>query len=122
MKKILIAEPNDFVRNMISSTFQNAGFEAISVNNDMEAINRASFSKPDAILLDSFVSRDIHHTIKFMKSHPAISRSIPIMVSTDFMDQAFINGAIDAGAIDIIEKPFVRDSLVEKFSTLLNTA
>ena len=52
MPKILVAEDERDIRELIAFTLRYAGFEVILVSNGQEAIEQASELQPDLILLD----------------------------------------------------------------------
>jgi DNA-binding response OmpR family regulator len=51
-KKVLVAEDDPDIRNLIVYSLQFAGFDVIEAINGIEAVTLAQAEKPDIILLD----------------------------------------------------------------------
>ncbi len=80
MTKLLLAEDNEFSRDMLTRRLQREGFEVITAANGREAVVGARRDHPDVILMDlDMPVMDGHAAMRALKSDPRTFR-IPIIV------------------------------------------
>jgi DNA-binding response OmpR family regulator len=120
MAKILIAEDEPDIRDLLSFTLQYGGFEVIAVPNGIEAIERAGKDKPDLIMLDVRMPKMTgYDACKALKSNPETS-AIPIVFLSAKGQDAEVKAGLEAGALDYILKPFAPDFLLKRVRELLD--
>ncbi len=120
MAKILIAEDEPDIRDLLSFTLQYGGFEVIAVPNGIEAIERAGKDKPDLIMLDVRMPKMTgYDACKALKSNPETS-AIPIVFLSAKGQDAEVKAGLEAGALDYILKPFAPDLLLKRVRELLD--
>ena len=79
MTKILIAEDERDIRDLITFTLQFAGFEVVAVTNGEEAVDAALKEVPDLILLDGRMPKMTgYEACVKIKSEPDV-QNIPIV-------------------------------------------
>ncbi len=79
MLKILIAEDERDIRELISFTLQFAGYEVVSVQNGAEAVEQALATQPDLILLDVRMPKMTgYQACEALKASPE-TRDIPVL-------------------------------------------
>lgn len=119
MARILIAEDERDIRELIVFTLTFAGHEVTAVANGEEAVETARRMLPDLILLDVRMPRltgyEACRQIKAMDS----LRSTPIVFLSAKGQDSEVSAGLEAGAVDYILKPFAPAQLTEYINELL---
>lgn len=119
MAKILIAEDERDIRDLITFTLRFAGHEVIATTNGEEAYQRALEDPPDLILLDVRMPRMTgYEACKRIKSEEA-TQDIPIVFLSAKGQEAEVRTGLEVGAEKYILKPFSPDQLTQEVSKLL---
>ncbi len=122
MTKILIAEDERDIRDLIVFTLQFGGFEAVAVSNGAEAIELVPKEKPDMILLDVRMPKMTgYEACKVLKSDPKTA-DIPVVFLSAKGQENEVKDGMEAGAMAYILKPFAPDELVGRIKKLLEKA
>jgi DNA-binding response OmpR family regulator len=120
MAKILIAEDERDIRDLIKFTLQYAGHQVIATTNGEEALASALNEAPDLILLDVRMPRmSGYETCKEIKSNKSTQHS-PIVFLSAKGQKAEVETGMEAGAEKYIIKPFSPDQLIEQVKTILS--
>jgi len=119
MAKILIAEDERDIRELITFTLRFAGYEVVAASNGEQAVELARAEQPDLIMMDVRMPRMTgYEACEVMKQDDQL-KDIPIVfLSAKGQDQEVQTG-IQAGAVDYIVKPFSPDQLTERVKELL---
>jgi two-component system alkaline phosphatase synthesis response regulator PhoP len=124
MAKILIAEDEPDIRNLITFTLRFAGHEVIDTPNGAEAFEKAkemaeNDDLPDLILMDVRMPRMTgYEACKNMKQIDKL-KPIPVAFLSAKGQEAEVQTGLEAGAVAYIIKPFAPDQLTEKVKELL---
>lgn len=119
MAKILVAEDERDIRDLIDFTLTYAGHEVIKVKNGAEAVEIAPQVKPDLIVLDVRMPRMTgYEACRILKSHEEVKHT-PIVFLSAKGQQNEMEVGIDAGAFDYILKPFAPDTLTRRIAEIL---
>lgn len=119
MTRILIAEDERDIRELVAFTLRYSGLEAITAENGEEALAIAIRELPDLILLDVRMPRlSGYEVCRKIKSNQATSQ-IPIVFLSAKGQDAEIQAGLDAGATEYILKPFAPDQLVDRIRRIL---
>ena len=119
MPKILVAEDERDIRDLIAFTLQFAGFEVVLAANGVEAVELASRERPDLILLDVRMPKMTgYQACEALKGLPEMS-SIPIVFLSAKGQESEIQQGLDVGAVDYILKPFAPDDLTRQVQRIL---
>jgi DNA-binding response OmpR family regulator len=119
MAKILIAEDERDIRDLITFTLKFAGHEVIPTANGEEAYQMALKVLPDLILLDVRMPRMTgYEACKHIKSHE-ITQNIPVVFLSAKGQESEVKSGIEAGAEEYILKPFSPDQLTERIKEIL---
>jgi CheY-like chemotaxis protein len=119
MVKILIAEDERDIRELISLTLEFAGYEIVSVQNGAEAVEQAVATRPDLILLDVRMPKMTGYAAcEALKTSPE-TKDIPVVFISAKGQEAEIRQAMEVGAIGYILKPFSPDDLAALVKRLL---
>jgi len=106
IKKVLIVEDEGDWRELLRRVISRSGYQVIEVNSGVKAIDQAMAVHPDLILLDlglPGVSAD--QIIGELKMNSS-TNDIPVIVQTTYDDQTRVRHAMEAGAKQVLVKPF----------------
>jgi DNA-binding response OmpR family regulator len=119
MAKILIAEDERDIRELIIFTLRYGGFDVVAVTNGEEAVEAARRENPDLILLDVRMPKLTgYDACRRLKADPLL-RQIPVVFLSAKGQEAEVQTGIEAGAIEYILKPFSPDQLNKRVGELL---
>jgi DNA-binding response OmpR family regulator len=119
MAKILIAEDERDIRDLITFTLRFAGHEVIPTANGAEALEKALVMKPDLIMMDVRMPKMTgYEACKAMKAEESICE-IPVVFLSAKGQEFEIETGLEAGAVEYILKPFSPDQLAEKVKSIL---
>lgn len=127
MAKILIAEDELDIRNLITFTLRFAGHEILATSNGAEAYEKAiemaeNNDGPELILMDVRMPRMTgYEACKRMKADERLAH-IPVAFLSAKGQEAEVKEGFEAGAVDYIIKPFAPDQLTSKVDELLKLA
>jgi DNA-binding response OmpR family regulator len=119
MAKILIAEDERDIRDLITFTLKFAGHDVVAAANGEEALDKALHEIPDLILMDVRMPRMTgYEACKRMKTEDSI-KHIPVVFLSAKGQDSEVHQGLDAGAVEYILKPFSPDQLTDRVRTLL---
>jgi len=119
MPKILVADDERDIRELIGFTLRFAGFEVVLVADGIEAIEQAPLEQPDLILLDVRMPKVTGYDVcRHLKENP-VTRMIPIVFLSAKGQEGEIQEGLDSGAVEYIVKPFAPDDLTDQVREIL---
>jgi DNA-binding response OmpR family regulator len=119
MARILIAEDERDIRDLITFTLRFAGHEVIPTVNGEEAYQTALKTIPDLIMLDVRMPRMTgYEACQHIKAEET-TKHIPVIILSAKGQESEVRTGIEAGADDYILKPFSPDQLTERIKTIL---
>jgi CheY-like chemotaxis protein len=119
MTKILIAEDEPDIRELVAFTLRFAGYEVITATNGEEAWHTAEQVNPDLILMDVRMPRMTGYEACIeMKKDPNL-KDTPIVFLSAKGQENEIEQGFDAGAEEYLLKPFAPVQLVERVKSIL---
>jgi len=119
MVKILVAEDERDIRELIAFTLRFAGFEVELASNGAEAVEKVSGSIPDLILMDVRMPRMTgYQACEALKENPA-TQDIPVVFLSAKGQESEIQEGLEAGAMEYILKPFAPDELTAQVHRIL---
>ena len=105
-KKILIVEEEGDWRELLTRVISRSGYHVIEVNSGVKAIDQATAVHPDLILLDLGIpGMSADQIIGKLKMNSS-TKDIPVIVQTSVDDPGGVRHAMDAGAKQVLYKPF----------------
>ena len=120
MARILIAEDEPDIRELVAFTLRFAGHEVTTTMNGEEAYHNAQDLIPDMIMMDVRMPRMTgYDACRAMKQIPAL-KDIPVVFLSAKGQDSEIQTGIDAGAEEYLLKPFAPDQLVERVKAILS--
>ncbi|HKY79408.1 MAG TPA: response regulator [Anaerolineales bacterium] len=119
MPKILIAEDQADLREMIALTLRLAGFEVVAAADGEQAYQQANVALPDLIILDLEMPHlSGSEVCKKLKARQAFANT-PVVIMSSHDNPVEIENSLRAGAREYIHKPFELNFLMDKVVTLL---
>lgn len=120
MPRILVAEDERDIRELIAFTLRFAGFDVLLATNGAEAVEVAEAEKPDLILLDVRMPRmSGYEACRRLKENPQTA-SLPVVFLSAKGQDSEIQQGLDSGAEEYILKPFAPDELIQQVRDILN--
>ena len=120
-KKILIADDEATVRDLVKLSLEHEGYEFFEAENGVEALQMAQALIPDLILLDVMMPGKIGYQVcSELKSDPA-TKKITIVFLTGRDNSLSLETVKESGGDDIVSKPFRPHELKARIRKLLQT-
>jgi signal transduction histidine kinase len=122
MKKILVIDDEEWLREMMQLALRQRGFEVVEAQSGEKGILKAEKELPDLILCDINMEKlDGYGTLSALRSSP-VTASIPFILMTGLADQAGMRHGMELGADDYLPKPFTIDALYAAVEARLKKA
>lgn len=119
MTKIVIAEDEPDIRDLITFTLRFAGFEVIAGANGEEGYELAKREKPDLVVMDVRMPKMTgYEACRKIKADPEIAH-IPVIFLSAKGQESEIQTGLDAGAEEYLLKPFAPGDLTERIRAVL---
>jgi DNA-binding response OmpR family regulator len=119
MTKILIAEDEPDIRELVAFTLRFAGYEVVVAHNGEEAVQLAARELPDLALMDVRMPRMTgYDACRAIKAHPDL-KDMPVVFLSAKGQEAEIESGLEAGAEEYLLKPFAPDQLIERVRAIL---
>jgi DNA-binding response OmpR family regulator len=119
--RILIAEDDPGVRQLIRTRLELAGYEAHTARNGREAIDRVRSLRPHAMVLD--INMPEMDGFEVLEALPTcLVGRIPVLVLTARHASEDVRRAIGLGAKDYLTKPFNETQLLARVARILRPA
>jgi DNA-binding response OmpR family regulator len=120
--KVLVAEDERDIRELIGFTLRFAGLDVILTRNGAEAVEQALQLKPDLIMLDIRMPKMTgYEACRVLKNNPDTS-DIPVVILSAKGQDGEIQEGIEAGADHYIVKPFAPEELTNRVKDILRDA
>lgn len=122
MKKILVIEDNQDVRENIAEILELSGYEVVTSVNGKEGVIAVNQSHPDLILCDVMMpDLDGFGVLKILNYNPLTS-NIPFIFLTAKAEKSDFRKGMGLGASDYITKPFDDTELLDAIEIRLKKA
>ena len=109
-KKILIVDGNSTSRKSLSEFFSSLGYDVAEAHTGLEALEKASNLLPDLIMMAVCLPGLNGDEVTAKLKRNVSTRRIPIVISTgwttEFNSEERITRAVNAGAAQVLYKPF----------------
>ncbi len=122
MKKVLVVDDSETVRNQVGRALSDAGFEVVGAGDGIDGLREVQRTTFSLILLDISMPRmGGLEMLDRLKQAPE-TRDIPVLVLTTEMQESMIARAKRSGAAGWIIKPVEMKLLVEAIVKLAGAA
>lgn len=109
--KILCVEDNPDTRRMLTFLLTQAGYDVITADDGLQAIEKAKAWRPALILMDMMMPRMSGAEAIRQLRQLKVTKDIPILVLSAYQEKALIDEALEAGADDYLIKTVLPDDL-----------
>jgi len=110
--RILVADDEEAVRNLLQRILGEAGYEVVTAANGQEALYKVSLGEAEVVLLD--IKMPGMSGMEVLQQITANWPETCVVMATAAGDAETAVEAMKAGAYDYITKPFNRDDVVLK--------
>jgi two-component system, sensor histidine kinase and response regulator len=111
MKKILVIDDEEWLREMVNLALRQRGYSVIEAENGVVGVDKARKELPDLILCDVNMEKmDGYMTLSSLRND-ATTASVPFILMTGLADNAGMRHGMELGADDYLPKPFTIDAL-----------
>jgi CheY-like chemotaxis protein len=120
MTKILIIDDNDAVRSTMSRILTLAGYETVLAADGNEGLARMRAEAPDLIITDIIMpEKEGIETIRQVLAERPKAKIMAVSGGGRHGNMDFLNAARKLGAMEVLEKPFEPDELVDRVARCL---
>jgi DNA-binding response OmpR family regulator len=120
MAKILIAEDEPDIRELVTFMLKFAGYEVVAAANGEDAVRTASRERPDLVLMDVRMPRMTgYDACRMMKANPDL-RNVPVVFLSAKGQESEIQSGLEAGAEEYLLKPFSPAELTNRVRGILS--
>jgi two-component system, OmpR family, response regulator MtrA len=119
MARILLAEDEQQIGDMVAFKLSNSGHQVVRVVDGEAALTAAERDRPDVIILDVMMPLvDGFAVLGRLKANPDL-RTIPVIMLTARGQERDVLSGLQAGAADYIVKPFSLKELLARVNVAL---
>lgn len=121
-RRVLVAEDDDLIADLIGHKLRLKGFEVEIVADGADAWERIRTGRPHVVILDGMLpGLDGLDVLRRMREDPALA-TIPVVMLTARRREQDIVNALSLGASDYLVKPFMPEELLARVERLLTGA
>src|SRR4030067_5261 len=121
MKRVLVTEDDDAIRENILDLLEAEGYAVATAKNGLAGAQLAHDDLPDLIICDIMMpDLDGYGVLDELRKDPATA-TIPFIFLTAKADKSDVRRGMELGADDYLTKPFTRDELIKATETRLGT-
>ena len=111
MKRILVIDDEEWLREMVKMALNQRGYEVIEAGDGSVGVEIARKQLPDLVLCDVNMEKmDGYATLSALRNDTATA-AIPFILMTGLADNAGMRQGMELGADDYLPKPFTLDGL-----------
>jgi two-component system phosphate regulon response regulator PhoB len=119
MARILVAEDEKQIADMIAFKLTNSGHQVIRAQDGEQAMLLAKRDSPDLIMLDAMMPGiGGFEVLRRLKADPAL-RSVPVIMVTAKGHERDVLSGLRGGAVDYVVKPFSLKELAARVELAL---
>ena len=119
MAKILVAEDDKQIGDMIAFKLTNGGHQVIRAEDGEQAVTLAALELPDLILLDAMMpGLSGFEVLRRLKGDPVL-RAVPVIMVTAKGHERDVLSGLRGGAVDYVVKPFSLKELAARVDLAL---
>jgi CheY-like chemotaxis protein len=119
MTKILIAEDQADLREMMGLTLELAGYQVSTAADGEAALRHAAQLHPDLIIMDVHMPGLTGCEVCAELLNRGLLPHIPVLLISGMANNDEIQTALNAGANEYLRKPFELDHLIQRVGALL---
>jgi CheY-like chemotaxis protein len=118
--KILVVDDNEFIRALLLSRLEAAGYEVVAVDGGQAALEMMSKGLPDLVLLDvAMAGMDGFETGKKIRETYGLDGPAIVMVTAQGQHESVVRAFKELGVIGYVVKPFKPIDLLSEIEKVL---
>ena len=117
---VLVADDDADILSFMEINLRLEGFEVVTARDDPDALAKATDVQPDLVVLDVLMPGIDGYTICPRIRADASLAAVPVIIVTANDAAAAVEAARQAGANDLLIKPFHPAALVDKAKAMLS--
>lgn len=122
MKKVLVAEDDEFLATLIKNRLQKENFEVDIAKDGDEVLEKLKSFQPDLVLLDIILPKKLGFDIMEQVRADAKLSRVPFMIISNLGQDSDIARAKELGAVDyFIKAKIMIDDLIRRIASFLNS-
>jgi DNA-binding response OmpR family regulator len=119
MTKILIAEDEPDIRELVTFMLRFSGYEVVAAANGEDAVLTAGRELPDLVLLDVRMPRMTgYDACRLIRANPDL-RNVPVVFLSAKGQESEVRSGMEAGAEEYLLKPFSPMELTNRVRAIL---
>jgi two-component system alkaline phosphatase synthesis response regulator PhoP len=118
--KILVVDDDELLRDLLEFKLRSRGYEVELAEDGEAALEAASASPPDLIVLDGMMPGLDGFQVLQRLSDSGETRDVPVIMLTARRQEQDVVAGLSLGAQDYLVKPFLPDELVLRIQRILN--
>jgi len=119
MQRLLVAEDDPDIRDLVLFKLEAAGFDVTTVVDGREALARALQEPPDLVVLDVMMPGLSGLEVCAALREDEGTSEVPIILLTAKAQEADVTSGLSAGADDYVVKPFSPRELLTRVQAVL---
>ncbi len=121
MTKVLVAEDEIDILELIVYCLTFAGFEVVTADDGEQAVQMAVQEQPDLIMLDVRMPKMTGYEACAAIKETTELKDIPVVFLSAKGQESEIEAGLQAGAYEYILKPFAPEDLVQKVQAIVGS-
>ena len=117
---VLVVDDNEINLMLVAKILELEGFRTSTACCGREAIQNVIRDSPDLVILDVNMPDLDGYTVCRRLREPPVGAAMPIIMLSATVEESDRRSALEAGANDIISKPFDMEDLRQRVRTLLS--
>ncbi len=122
MKKILLIEDDQVLRENTAELLELSNFKVITASNGIEGIDLANSQHPDVIVCDIMMPKMDGYSVLEHLSEDRKTKYIPFIFLSAKTERQDVRKGMNLGADDYITKPFTEDELISAIESRIAKA
>lgn len=119
MKKILVIEDNEEVRENLEEILELSGYQVTAAEDGKVGVEKALTNPPDLILCDVMMPHLDGFGVLNILSKKSATSNVPFIFLTAKTEKSDFRRGMNLGADDYVTKPFYKDELLDVIETRL---
>lgn len=119
MKKILVIEDNEEVRENLEEILELSGYQVTTAEDGKVGVEKALTNPPDLILCDVMMPHLDGFGVLNILSKKSATSNVPFIFLTAKTEKSDFRRGMNLGADDYVTKPFYKDELLDVIETRL---
>ena len=122
MQRVLVVDDDDVIRDLLTITLQQAGYEVIEASNGRFGLEQINNSQVDLVITDIFMPEmDGIEFIAMLYQRSPHPKVIVMTGGSKLMDSSFSLKVAETFGVDtVLEKPMTPNSIINMVNSVLN--